>query len=61
MKTIKLTNSIGQNIRVIAEHIVAYGPTEGGSSELMLDNHTANECLRVKETADEIDKLLEAV
>lgn len=63
MQTIKLTNAIdGVELRIVPDHIVAYWWQEEHSvSELVMDNHGFDVSLKVKETADEIDKLLEAV
>lgn len=56
---INLTNDVdGALIRMNPDHIVAYGPGPDGISLVMV---SSKETFEVKETADEIDKLLEAV
>lgn len=63
MNAINLTNERGASIRINTDHIVAYGPQSDGSdgSEIVLSNQPADRCVAVKETADEIDKLLAEV
>jgi len=63
MQTINLTNAPDGNIvRINVDHIVAYGPDVDGGSLILLSNLSANNgSFEVKESADEIDKLLEAV
>ena len=59
MQTIKLTNAIdGKVFRISSEHIVAYGPAPDSGSDVILTIHDGSNCVQVKETADEIDKLL---
>ncbi len=56
MQIIKLTNNAdGAPIRMNPDHIVAYGPGPDGISMVMVSR---KEMFEVKETADEIDKLL---
>lgn len=63
MQTIKLTNANdGVELRIIPDYIVAYWWHEEHSvSEIVMSNNGFDISLKVKETADEIDKLLEAV
>ncbi len=59
MQTIKLTSIVDGNlVRVNTDHIVAYGPDPDGGSLLMLSSLGGTGSFGVKETAEEIDKLL---
>lgn len=60
MQTINLTNSItGDIVRINIDHIIAYGPDPDGGSLIILSNINPNSgSFEVKETAEEIDKLL---
>lgn len=60
MQTINLTDAIdGNTVRINTDHIVAYGPDQDGGSLILLSNLSAtNGSFEVKESAEEIDKLL---
>ena len=60
MKTIKLTNaSDGVELRIVPDHVVAYWwQEEHLVSEVVMSNNGFDISLKVKETAEEIDKLL---
>lgn len=60
MMEIRLTGSNGDIIRVLPDHLVAYGPRFDGEpgSDVMLSIHKIGEAISVKESPDDIDLLL---
>ena len=60
MRKIRLTGSNDDIFRVLPEHIVAYGPRFDGDvgSEVILSVHKIGETVSVKESPEDIDRLL---
>lgn len=60
MREIRLTGTDGDSFRVLPDHLVAYGPRFDGSpgSEVILSIHTMGQTISVRETPEDIDRLL---
>ena len=60
IRKIKLTGINGDIYRVLPDHLVAYGPRfdKNPGSDVMLSTHEYGEGIAVKESPEDIDKLL---